>query len=191
MNFKLAIGIATTGQVRTKTLFSVMGLVKRDPENTFIIAWEGCNVHQSRINIVKQAQKSDCTHLLFVDSDMVFDADAVEKLMAHNRDIVGVETNLRKLPLTSTVKLHDAKGDKIFDRKDELYECVAVGTGFMLISMHVFGRIPHPWFFYEYDENGDMKTGSDMWFCNKAREQNLQIYCDPTVKVGHLGDYIY
>ncbi len=187
-DFKLAIGIATTGQVKTKTLVSIMGLVKRNPENTFIIAWEGCNVHQSRINIVKEAQKGDCTHLLFVDSDMVFKPEAVEALLRHNRDIVGVETNLRKLPLTSTVKLHDLKGDKIFDKKDELYEAVAVGTGFMLIAMHVFGRVSDPWFFYEQDGN-ELKVGSDMWFCNKAREKGLQIWVDPTLQVGHIGDY--
>lgn len=191
MNFKLAIGIATTGQIKTKTLVSVVKLVKKDPQNTFIMTWEGCNVHQARINIVKEAQKANCTHLLFVDSDMVFDADAAEKLLNRDKDIIGVNTNLRKLPLTSTVKFHNEKGEKVFEPNGELFECQAVGTGFMLIKMSVFDKLPTPWFFYEYDEKGDMKTGSDMWFCNKAREAGFKVFCDLSVKVGHIGDYIF
>ncbi len=191
MNTKLAIGIATTGQVKTKTLVSVMELVKNDPENTFIVAWEGCNVHQSRINIVKEAQKGDCTHLLFVDSDMTFDADIAKRLLARDKDIIGVNSSVRGLPLTTTVKIHNEKGEKVYDMSYNLFECQAVGTGLMLINMSVFEKLPHPWFFFEYDDDGDMKTGSDMWFCNKAKEAGFTIWCDPTVNVGHIGDYEY
>jgi len=186
---KLCIGIATTGDVKTKTLFSIVQLFKKYPDSN-LVTWEGCNVHQSRINIVKEAQKGNCTHILFVDSDMVFDVKAVEMLLEYDKDIVGVDYNMRKLPLTSTVKIHDLQGNKIFDRKEELYECIAVGTGFMLIKMDVFEKVTYPWFFYE-QENNEMKVGSDMWFCNKAREAGYQIYADPTLKVGHLGEFIY
>ena len=188
---KLCIGIATTGQIKTKTFVSVMKLVKRDPENTFIVAWEGCNVHQNRINIVKEAQKGNCTHLLFVDSDMVFDADIAEKLLARDKDIIGVNSNVRGLPLTTTVKIHNEKGEKVYEMSKELFECQAVGTGLMLIKMSVFDKLPIPWFFFEYDDNGDMKTGSDMWFCNKSKEAGFTVWCDPTINIGHIGDFTY
>ena len=191
MNIKLAIGIATTGGIKTKTFVSVMKLVKRNPENTFIIAWEGCNVHQARINIVKESQKYDCTHLLFIDSDMVFESDIAERLLARDKDIIGVNSMVRQLPLTSTVKIHNEKGEKIYEMLDDLFECQAVGTGIMLIKMSVFDKLPRPWFFYEQDENGDLKTGSDMWFCNKAKEVGFKIWCDPTINVGHIGDFVY
>ena len=191
MEIKLALGIATTGQIKTRTFVSVMKLVKKDPKNTFIIAWEGCNVHQSRINIVKRAQEGNCTHLLFIDSDMVFDDDAAEKLIARDKDIIGVNTHTRNLPSKTTVKIHNEKGKQVYEMSDDLFECQAVGTGFMLIKMSVFDILPKPWFFYNYDDNGDMSVGSDMWFCNIAKEVGLKVYCDPTVKVGHIGDYIY
>ncbi len=187
---KLAIGVATTGQIKTKTFVSLIKLMKRDPENTYIIAWEGCNVHQCRINIVKEAQKYNCTHLLFIDYDMLFEPDVAEKLLARDKDIIGVNSMVRGLPLASTVKIHNEKGEKAYEVSGECFECQAVGTGIMLIKMSVFDKLPKPWFFYEQDGD-DMKTGSDMWFCNKAKEAGFKVWCDSSVKVGHIGDYVY
>ena len=182
--------MATMGTVKTKTMFSVAQLIKKYPDSN-LVTWEGCNVHQARINIVKEAQKGDCTHLLFVDSDMVFKPETVEKLLGYDKDIVGADYNMRELPLKSTVKIHDKQGNQIFEPStDKLYECVAIGTGFMLIKMEVFKKLTYPWFFYEQDRN-EMTMGSDMWFCNKAREFDYQIWADPTLAVGHIGDYIY
>lgn len=188
---KIGIGIATTGSVKTKTVVSIMGLVKNDPENTYIIAWEGCNIHQARINIVKKALQYDCTHVLFIDDDMVFEPDALERLLKRDKDIVGVNSMIRDLPLRSTVKIHNEAGEQVYEFSDDLFECQAVGTGFMLIKLVVFKHIPKPWFFYKHDDNGDMTVGSDMWFCNKVKEAGFKVWCDPTIKIGHIGDYIY
>jgi len=188
---KIGIGIATTGSIKTKTFASIVKLIKNDPQNTYIIAWEGCNVHQSRINIIKEALKYNCSHVLFVDNDMVFGSNALERLLLRDKDIIGVNAMMRSLPSKSTVKVHNEKGEKIYNTSDDLFECQAVGTGFLLIKLSVFDKLPKPWFFYEHDENGDMKTGSDMWFCNKAKEAGFKIWCDPTIKIGHLGDYEY
>lgn len=190
MNTKLAIGIATTGGIKTRTFVALIKLFKKDPQHTFIIAWEGCNVHQTRTNIVKEAQKYNCTHLLFIDYDMLFEDDLAEKLMKHDKDIIGVNSMVRDLPLTTTVKLHNEKGEQIYEPSTELFECQAVGTGVMMIKMSVFDKLPQPWFFYEQN-GGEMKTGSDMWFCNKAKEAGFKIWCDPRIKVGHIGDYVY
>ena len=188
---KIAIGIATTGTVKTKTLFSVVQLVKKFP-NSNLVVWEGCNVHQSRENIVMEALKSNCTHILFIDSDMLFEANVVHELLKRDRDIIGVDTNLRKLPLTSTVKTTDEQGNLIKnDQPDGTIEVYAVGTGFMLIKLDVFKKLKHPWFMMEHDDKGNMLVGSDMWFCRLARRSGYKIYCDSTVKVGHIGDYVY
>lgn len=188
---KIGIGIATTGDVKTKTLVSIVSLIKHDPVNTYIIAWEGCNVHQARINIIKEAQKYDCTHVLFIDHDMVFQANSLELLLARNKDIIGVNAMVKSFPKCTTVKIHNEKGEKVYEMSDDLFECQAVGTGFMLIKLSVFDKLPKPWFFYKYDKNGDMSVGSDMWFCNKAKEVGFKIWCDPTIKIGHIGNYIF
>ena len=187
---KLTIGIITTGTIKTRTMASVVKFVKTRPDINFVI-WEGCNVHQSRTNIVREAIKNGSTHLLFIDSDMVFEPEAVEKIIQYDKDIVGVSYNMRKLPLTSTIKIHDENGVQSFTPTKDLFECYAVATGFMLIKMSVFEKIKTPWFAFEFDENGDMKVGSDVWFCKQAREAGFKIWCDPTTKVGHIGDFTY
>ena len=188
MNSKVAIGIATTGTVKTKTLFSVVQLVKTGAK---LVTWDGCNVHQARENIAMAVQKSDCTHLLFIDSDMVFDKEALDILLKRDKDIIGADYNMRKLPLTSTVKIHDEDGEIVKKDEGEIFECYAVATGFMLIKMEVFEKLAHPWFLTEHDTEGNMTVGSDMYFCREARKAGYKIYCDPTIKVKHQGDYEY
>ena len=188
---KIAIGIATMGIVKTKTLFSIVQLIKKFPD-TNLVTWEGCNVHQARENIVMEALKGDCTHILFIDSDMIFEADAVGTLLSRDRDIIGVDYNMRKLPLISTVKIHDEEGNIVKkDLPGGTFECYAVSTGFMLIKREVFEKLAHPWFMMEHDDKGNMVVGSDMWFCREARRAGYSIICDPSIKVGHIGDYIY
>ena len=187
---KLAVGITTTGDIKTKTLMSLHKLNKKTPYN--IVVWEGCNVHQSRENIAMEFLKSDCTHLLFIDSDMVFPEDGADILFKRDRDIIGADYNMRMLPLTSTVKIYDENGKDVSKGyPDGTFECFAVATGFMMIKREVFEKLPHPWFNHEHDNKGNMITGSDMYFCKKAREEGYKIFCDPSIKVLHIGDYLF
>ena len=57
--------------------------------------------------------------------------------------------------------------------------------------MSVFKKLSHPWFFYEHDDKGNLTVGDDAWFCRKARKAGFKIYCDPTIEVGHVGEYTY
>ena len=61
----------------------------------------------------------------------------------------------------------------------------------MLIKTSVFKKLPHPWFSYEQDDEGNTVVGEDMWFCRLARQAGFKIYCDKNVKIKHLGDYAY
>jgi hypothetical protein len=57
--------------------------------------------------------------------------------------------------------------------------------------MQVFDRIDTPWFFYEHNDEGDIVTGEDMWFCEQAKKAGYGIWCDPSVEIKHLGDFGY
>ena len=188
---KLVIGIPTGGTVKTKTLFSIVQLVKRMP-TVNILTKETSVIHQNRINIAKEAIKGGCTHLLFIDSDMVFETDAIQALIKRNRDIIGARYHQRKFPLTAVLTIQDRQGNTVINEMpDGTFECASVGTGFMLIKLSIFKHIPQPWFFFEQDDEGNMIVGEDMWFCYKAREAGFKVYYDPTIKVGHVGDHIY
>ena len=189
---KIAIGMPTYGTIRTNTVHSLLKMVKKLPCEYNLLTQTGSYIQSNREEIVKMAKKLDCTHLLFVDHDMIFESKAVEKLINHNKDIIGADYNLRKLPLESTIKRADPNGAEIWvEHPNGLVECCAVGMGFTLINLLVFDHIPHPWFFLEPDKDGSIKYGEDMWFCRKAREAGYKIWCDLTAKVQHMGDYTY
>lgn len=179
---RLAIAIPNTGVVNSQTVSSLMGMVKNLKCEYYTLTQEGSILHAMRENLVKKALELKCTHLLFVDTDMVFDKDALNKLIKHKKDIVGVTYNTRKLP---SERILWTKGEGDF------YEAEAVPTGFMLIDLKVFKKLPHPWFFWEVDTMGNPVTGEDYWFCRLAREHGFKVWVDLSIKVLHCGDYLY
>src|SRR3990167_225992 len=74
---KLAIGMPTGGFIKTQTVFCLTALLKTLPFEYNLIFKEGSILHWNREFIVKTAFDLGCTHLLFVDSDMSFEKDAV------------------------------------------------------------------------------------------------------------------
>lgn len=157
----------------------------RKYEFAFVIAAEGYTIAENRIFIVSQAQKQECTHILFIDDDMVFPADTLDRLLAHEVEIVGVNSHSRKLPLKSTV---------LFDGEElpkDLFEAITVGGGVLLVDMKVFSKIEMPWFGFKTNEVGMITMGEDAWFCEKAQYAGYKIWCDPTLSIGHIGKYQY
>jgi GT2 family glycosyltransferase len=72
-----------------------------------------------------------------------------------------------------------------------LFEAYFVGTGVCLINMDVFKKLKAPYFAFTVDKNGQVANGEDGTFCDKARKAGYRVWCDPTISVGHLGEYSY
>lgn len=153
-----------------------------------------CDVVSSRTWLVNEAIKNGGTHILFVDSDMHFMSDSLPRLLAHNKEIVGVEYNKRQFPLEGVYK-------PMFERSEtELYEASHTGMGLMLIDLKIFqdpkfgigvdGK-RNAWFNFGRDSQGALAMGEDAWFSNVARDAGYKTWIDPTIKVRHLGEYAY
>ncbi len=175
---KLAIAIPNTGTIKSQTAFALCRMLKDFPYDYDVLFHEGSMLHIMRERLTKKAIDLRCTHLLFLDSDMTFDKDAVLRLLKRNKDVVGANYHKRKLPLEATVQ--NPK------KLSGLTTCDSVATGFMLIKLDVFKKITEPWFFW--GENGESE---DFWFCRKAREAGYKIWVDLTIPIKHIGDYQY
>lgn len=186
-DIRLAIATPSTGTIKTKTVESLIGMCKNLPFEYYFLSHEGAILHLMRERLVKKAIDLNCTHLLFVDSDMVFEKDAVLRLLEADKDIIGADYNRRKLPLENTVKHFNPK--QRYD--DYLYKVESVGTGFMLIKLSIFDFLPEPWFFWESNQDGDLVRGEDYWFCRLAREKGFEVWVDLSLEVKHRGDYDY
>lgn len=135
------------------------------------LAGEGPYPHMCREIVVDAAFKRGCSHLLFVDGDMMFAPDSILRLMAHDLDIVGCKYNKRV-----------SGEDTVPQCKHILAPVPFVPTGFLLVATSVFEKIGRPCFSMQ----GDELMSEDVYFCNKAIAHGYQVWCDPTVKVGHL-----
>jgi hypothetical protein len=99
---------------------------------------------------------------------------------------------LKQIPTLSIVKLLGENGERAEGNiPTELFECQSVGFGCTLIDLKIFEFIPMPWFILGYEEDNISPMTEDVYFCTKARDAGFTVWCDPTIKTGHIGDYIY
>lgn len=190
---KIGILIPSQGTIRTETHLSILGMIYNTKYEMHHICQNGCYVHQNRWELVMEAIKNNCDYIFFIDSDMTFPPDTLNKLIALDKPVAGAAYNHRRFPIETTVKFADENGNLIAVDKipEEPFKCFAVATGLMLVKADVFSNIPQPWFFFESEENGDMKTGEDVWFCKQLFKKGIDVWCDPTIQAGHVGTYIY
>lgn len=191
---KVVIGMACTDGICAQTAQSVAGAVIGAKGLVIdAVLHISCEIASSRTWLVQNALKAGATHLLFVDSDMVFPYEVIPLLLAHNKDIIGVEYNRRKFPLEGT-------SEPLTEKKEgEIYQAKYVGTGVMLINLSIFDKEwvdpktgnKAPWFSFGRDSQGALALGEDAWFCYSAQDNGHEVWIDPTIKVGHIGNYIY
>lgn len=185
-NIKIGIGIPNGGSIKTQTVLSLLKVLKNIKYKYEVYFKEGSILHWNRESIVMGAIKDKCTHLLFIDTDMSFDGIVLDRLLSHKKDIVGVHYNQKKFPLRTTLI-----PKKEINDSEVLIECDSVGTGLVLIDLKVFEKMSHPWFFWEANEDGSVKTGEDYWFCRKARELGYSVWADLSLQVKHWHEFAY
>lgn len=205
-NMKVTLAICTNRDVKSKTLDSLLRLVNetKDVEFDILVASRGYTISENRNYCVAHAQKNGSDYLFFVDDDMTFPSDTLTRLLAHKKEVVGVNSYSRCLPLSSTVGKMDEKGEYMHPDKypkwemeipGEMFKAYFVGAGVLLINMEVFNRIEKPYFSFEtYEEDelkGMVKNGEDGLFCDNVRKAGMDVWCDGTIHVGHIGDFEY
>jgi GT2 family glycosyltransferase len=182
METKIAIALPTNRGLKPKTLQSLMELVAYKPYSyEILVATEGFNTAENRTWLVAQAGKRDCTHVFFVDDDMIYEKDTLEKLLAHDKDIVGARYANRR----GSGEVIGYLGERV--EGEELFECAALGGGCVLVKMDVFKKLPQPWFWYKIAPTGAVLMSHDWFFCELARNNGYQVWCDPTINPGHIG----
>lgn len=196
---KLCVGVPNLGSIKALTTQCIISSLFRTVIETgcglHLSFPFGCYIDENRNEIVKDALREKCSHIMFIDSDMVFPDNGILSLLERDKQIIGANYNVRSLPLRCTVKMADIHGNFLPVPGDKLpktpFPCAAVATGFMLIQVEIFSILDKPWFFYEYDKEKDDTVGEDIYFCKRAKEKDIEVWCDPTIMVRHIGDYVY
>ena len=153
----------------------------------FQMQWRSsCNLPESRHALAVDAlQKHGATHILWIDSDSEFPPDSVDRLLAHDKPIVGCSFARRVPP-----HYHRARGldEKPFhpDTKG-LVEASVIGFGLTLTKAEVFQADYEMPLFDCHDDIG--YCGSDVIFCRKAIKAGFRPYVDMDLsrEVRHIG----
>lgn len=192
--------MCTGGTIRSETATSLIGamnMLREKGVDTGLSIQIGGYVARNRNALVEVAKEKGATHLMFIDNDMIFPPSGIVRLLDHDKDIVGAPYNARGVPdkpIVSTVKLSDdytsGKYDLNAQMPSQLFKCFGMGTGFMLIKMSVFDKLKKPYFVAFEDEDGTHHT-EDIEFCRRAIEKGIDVWCSPTIRMGHVGTYVY
>lgn len=193
-NIKIAIGVATYGLIKSKTAASLLRMAIHSSKfNLLPIFCHGGYIAENYNRIVNLSLSSLCSHTLFIEHDMIFPPDTLEKLFEHDKDVVGTLYNFKKLPLTRMGGFFDDKGEltNTLPTMNELTEVIYIGMGCMLVNNLIFEKFTQPFFPMEQNEEGDRTQTQDAGFCMKARELGFKVWVDPTIEVKHIGDFEY
>src|SRR5690606_24258582 len=156
------------------------------------------NVAQSREQVAERALKTDASHMLWLDSDMVFPDWLLERLLSHDVDIVAGNYCMRGAlsPLPTAVVDIQPNGQckRVFAAQgDALVEVEGVGFGVVLMKRAVLEKVSQPRFPITWNAAGGYHEGEDVNFCANARKAGYRFLVDPLVSrhLGHVGSYLY
>jgi GT2 family glycosyltransferase len=154
-------------------------------------------VDDLRNEAVLVAQAAQASHLLFLDADMTWPPDVLERMLAHHdRGIVSGLYFLKAWP-NHPVAFSAGRVNLETQRVDYTYAVVEpgrpglvpqalIGMGCALIPMRVFETLERPWFAYRQDPTGAWTVTEDVAFCQKAAAVGCPIALDASVVCGHV-----
>jgi hypothetical protein len=139
-------------------------------ETKFSFLFNESLITRARNYLVDEFLRSDCTHLLFIDSDIHYDPRDVIALMALDKDVIGapypkksinwgnIAAAARKHPNLDPKELETLVGEYVFNvvkgtsqfQVTEPLEVMEIGTGFMMVKREVFGKYAEAYPEYRY-----------------------------------------
>jgi len=192
---RVLLGMPCIRTIPTKTVISLLQTAKKGVVDPMLV--EGSLIYDSRDAIAHYAVENDYDYILYADSDMIFCADDLNKLMSHDTDIVsglyvtrhGENRNVcykkiitrRRFPFRSPKLVHDMS-------TSGYAEIAACGFGFCLIKCETIKSM-----LKRYKSLFEPKwgVGEDIAFCIRAKKCGYKVMIDRDVKLGHIGEIVY
>lgn len=150
-------------------------------------------IEVGRNNGVAAAKQLEYTHLLFLDSDVVFPPNTLERLLSHDKPIVGASYCQRRPPFKLT---HTELEGNACTLDGSVREVKRLPTGCMLIRRDVLDAVEArsadiPAFYVPWIQK--RAISEDNAFCDTARSLGHSCWLDTelTRQLKHLGTYAY
>jgi hypothetical protein len=147
----------------------------------------------ARRNLADIFLKSDFDYIWWVDSDMKFPVDAPLRLLARDKDIIGVNYRRRRFPNANFTGMMGKAGTftefETTDNSPALELIDVLPHGCVLVKREVYERVPQPHYLQEYVPELNLEIGEDIYFCQQVQKAGYQIWCDQELsrEVAHIG----
>lgn len=167
-----------------KSLTSLLRRLERDGIDYELDIHEGSLVYIARDQLACKAINEGFSHVLWLDSDMVFNDDLLEDLQFSGEDFVTGICAMRRPPYTPAL-FSDLDTITRMDKIPSQATFRVAGCGFacVLILTDILRGV---WMKYGTCFNPTDLLGEDTAMCWRAAQMGYQIWAEPAVKVGHL-----
>lgn len=189
---KLLVAVPCTDTMQAKTVRSLIALTRRlqgEGLDFEVAICDGTLAHLAREKLACKAINEGFDWVLWIDADMVFEPEVLDDLQFCGKDFVSGLCYARRPPHNSCA-FWDARAESL-RRVEEPPEgpCEIDGCGFALVLIKTeilravktrYGSCfcPEPMY------------GEDLAFCRRAKALGYQIWLDPHVQPGHIGQIV-
>lgn len=189
---RVLIAVPTLESVPVEFMESLMALVchLKDEGVDFKLKVESCTlVYLARENLARWAIANRYTHILWLDSDMVFGEEIVEDLQFSGQDFVTGIAHSRRPPFSSCLFSTIFPGVEKFkgEYPRNTFRVAACGMACALMSVKVLEAVRDKFGTMFSPMHEPMTYGEDVAFCYRATQCGFSIWAEPGVKVGHVG----
>lgn len=150
-------------------------------------------VDMARNTLAKRALEEGFDRVLWVDSDMTFQPDMMERLsegLDAGWDVVTGIYFKRTFPLEPVIyrqlDIEDGQALTYWDYpQDQIFRVAGCGFGGVMMKTEIMADLDEPPFtpFLHFSE--------DLSFCVRMAEKGRMIACDSRVKLGHMGTIVF
>lgn len=190
---RVVIGVCTQEMARRADFYDCIDAIQNPPNvEIFRSKVHAQSPAKARNVLIEEAINKDCTHVLLIDDDVFPPPDVVSKLLSHNKDVVTGLYLSRAYPHRPYIFDSWLNGGctwyALKPEDDELIEIVACGLGCCLIKTDVFKAMEKPWI-----RLGELEADNwcdDIGFFKRVGEAGFKMYCDTSVRAGHVSNMI-
>lgn len=188
MSIRLLIAVPTTDYVHAdfvKSLARLQCELGRRRVAYDVEIQSGTLVYYARNRLANKAINENYTHVLWLDSDMVFDEQIVDDLMEVGKEMVCGAFVSRRPPygpcIYTSIEKNNVKQVKDFGLRP--FRVAGCGFAAVLTTVELlqavnqkYGTCFQPTDYY----------GEDLAFCWRVNQLGREIWCEPTVRAGHI-----
>ncbi len=190
----LGIGLPIINETVSKQLFLSFLQIEKPDYTLFIPRFPHGQMAIShdalRNSLIEQAM--GCSHLIMMDTDQLYPADTIMKLIKHAEDgydVVGTPVH-RSWPPYDVIMYRGRLNGYVHVSEKECYsgdmvEVDATGCGCIMYNMDMFIDMKSPWFESKKSIASGHTIGEDIGMCWRLRNAGYRIFVDTSIEIIH------